>query len=229
MFPDKDFASAMETTEKAVTNAANTLVVFQLVITIVLALSLKSMWNLMNVIQVLAYVRFFTGWPAFMLKIFEYMDNAITLKPVSDFLFEYGQTQFDKANATLTDEDMMGMGVQDSDIGKSLGLFSVILAALVFFLIMYSAIKCIKKKTGLAHRLRLILEKKLFYSSFLRYLIVSNLKLNYTIWAFLVATGNFTSFKDGVLTTLLMCMLLILLLFPLFIMVFMVKYQRVLN
>ena len=80
----------------------------------VLALSLKSMWNLMNVIQVLAYVRFFSGWPAMMMEVFKYMDDAITLKPVSDHIFEYGQSQFEKANATLTDEGMKNMGVQDS-------------------------------------------------------------------------------------------------------------------
>ena len=62
----------------------------QLAITIFLALSLKSMWNLMNVIQVLAYIRFFSGWPAIMMEVFKYMDNAITLKPVSDPIFEYG-------------------------------------------------------------------------------------------------------------------------------------------
>ena len=56
----------------------------------ILALSLKSMWNLMNVIQVLSYVRFFSGWPALMLEVFKYMDNAITLKPVSDPIFDYG-------------------------------------------------------------------------------------------------------------------------------------------
>ena len=94
MFEDKQFAATMESTEAAVTNAANTVVVFQIIITLVLALSLKSMWNLMNVIQVLAYVRFFTGWPAFMLEIFRYMDNAITLKPISDLAFDYGKTQF---------------------------------------------------------------------------------------------------------------------------------------
>jgi len=91
MFEDKQFAATMESTEAAVTNAANTVVVFQIIITLVLALSLKSMWNLMNVIQVLAYVRFFTGWPAFMLEIFRYMDNAITLKPISDLALDYGK------------------------------------------------------------------------------------------------------------------------------------------
>lgn len=86
------------------------------------------------------------------------MDNAITLKPISDLAFEYGKSQFEKANSTLTDEGMMDMGVQDSDIGKSLGLFGVVIALLVFLIIVYWAARCIKNKTGLAHKLRLKLE-----------------------------------------------------------------------
>ena len=46
----------------------------------------------MNVIQVLAYVRFFTAWPALMKELFKYMDDAITLKPVMDPIFDYGKT-----------------------------------------------------------------------------------------------------------------------------------------
>ena len=92
MLPGKEVVSALETTKKSVENATNTVVVAQLIITILLALSLKSMWNLMNVIQVLSYVRFFSGWPALMLEVFKYIDNAITLKPVSDPIFEYGQS-----------------------------------------------------------------------------------------------------------------------------------------
>lgn len=148
----------MESTEKAVENAANTVVVAQIIITLVLALSLKSMWNLLNVVQVLSYVRFFTGWPAFMLEIFKYMDNAITLKPISDLAFDYGKSQFEKANSTLTDEGMYDMGVQDSSIFKSLGLFGVVIAGLIILLTVYWATIGIKKKTGLAHKLRTKLE-----------------------------------------------------------------------
>ena len=163
----------------------------------VLALSLKSMWNLMNVIQVLAYVRFFSGWPAMMMEVFKYMDDAITLKPVSDPIFEYGQSQFEKANATLTDEGMKNMGVQDSTLIKSLGLFFVVILVLLFFVLIYFVVKSSKNEKSLAYKVKVKLEKKLFYSSFLRYLIVSNLKLNFTTWAFLISKWSFESFKEG--------------------------------
>ena len=56
----------------------------QIIITIILAASLKSMWNLLNVVQVLAYMRFYTRWSAYMERLFTWLDNAITLKPITD-------------------------------------------------------------------------------------------------------------------------------------------------
>ncbi len=94
----------MEITQDSLEKATNTFVVAQIVITLVLAISLKSMWNLYNVVQVLAYIRFYSAWPALMMELFTQMDNAITLKPITDPIFEYGQTQFEKANVTLYDE-----------------------------------------------------------------------------------------------------------------------------
>ena len=56
---------------------------------LVLYVSLKSMWNLMNVIQIIAYFRLFTNWPANTLMIKEAINNAITLKIFSDDNFRY--------------------------------------------------------------------------------------------------------------------------------------------
>ena len=197
MLPGKETVQALQTTKEGIENTANTVVVAQIAITVILALSLKSMWNLMNVIQVLSYVRFFSGWPALMLEVFKYMDNAITLKPVSDPIFEYGQTQFEKANATLTNEGMKDMGVQDSSLFKSLGLFLVILLGLLLLVVIYLAIKALKTKSGITYKVKLKLEKKLFFSSFLRYMIVSNMKLNYTTWAFLLNEWSFETISSG--------------------------------
>ena len=92
---------------------------------------------------------------------------------------------------------MKDMGVQDSSLMKSLGLFLVVLLGLVFLVVIYLAIKASKTKSGIAYKIRLKLEKKLFYSSFLRYMIVSNLKLNFTTWAFLLNEWSFATFSSG--------------------------------
>ena len=147
----------------------------------------------MNVVQVLAYIRFFSGWPALMLELFKYLDDAVTLKPVSDPIFEYGQSKFDKANATLTDYRMKNMGIQDSSLIKSLGFFTLGLLLLVLLVLVYFAFKASKNPKSLISKMREKLERKLFYSSFLRYMIVSNLELNFTAWAFLISQWSFES------------------------------------
>ena len=89
------------------------------------------------------------------------------------------------------------MGVQDSSLMKSLGLFLVVLLGLLFLVVVYLAIKASKTKSGFAYKIRLKLEKKLFYSGFLRYMIVSNLKLNFTTWAFLLNEWSFATVSSG--------------------------------
>lgn len=94
MLPGEQFVMVMETTKETIETTAQGILVAQILITLILAVSLKSMWNLYNVIQIMAYIRFFTAWPAFMMEIFTHMDNAVTLKPISDPMFEYGMTGF---------------------------------------------------------------------------------------------------------------------------------------
>ena len=69
-----------------------------MIIILLIAASLKSMWNLLNVVQVLAYMRFYTRWPAFMAQMLFWMENAVTLKPVSDKVFDFGKSKFELAN-----------------------------------------------------------------------------------------------------------------------------------
>ena len=106
-----------------------------------------------------------------MLEVFSFLDDAITLKPVTDPIFEYGQSQFEKANATLQDEGMKNLGVQDSALTKSLGLFFIIILCLLFLVVIYYMVnymvRAAKNSKSFAFKLKLKLEKKLFYSSFL--------------------------------------------------------------
>ena len=89
---------------------------------------------------------------------------------------------------------MKNMGVQDSNLTKSLGLFLVVILGLFSLLLIYFIVKAAKNETTLVYKIKIKLEKKLFYSSFLRYMIVSNLKLNYTTWAFLISQWSFNTF-----------------------------------
>ena len=56
-------------------------------------------------------MRFYTDWPAMFMLVYKHMDNAITLKPISDPIFEYGKSKFEIANKTLSDEGLKELGV----------------------------------------------------------------------------------------------------------------------
>lgn len=65
--------------------------------TIVLSVSLKQLWNLFNVMQVLAVSREFTQWPAKVEEVIKYIIEAIYLKEVNNAIMDFGKTQFEVA------------------------------------------------------------------------------------------------------------------------------------
>lgn len=183
----------------------------------------------MNVIQVISYVRFFSGWPAVMMETFRFLDDAITLKPVTDPIFEYGQSKFAKANSTLTDESMRNAGVQDTQLFKSLGLFTVIVVLLGILVVFYLGVRKANEQNVILFKLKVKLKKKLFYSSFLRYMIVSNMKLNYTAWAFLLSSFSFATIATGLKSCVFILILVGLIYWPLYVAYFLIKNQSKLD
>ena len=90
-----------------------------------------------------------------MIEVFSYMDNAVTLKPITDLAFDYGKTQFEKANATLTDDGMLDMGVQDSSLGKNFGFYAFAIFGILLLIVIYHVIKwSAKQSTGLVHKMK---------------------------------------------------------------------------
>ena len=69
-------------------------IIAQLAITLPIAISLKSMWNLMNIIQVLSYMRLYSNWPAMIDFQLNQLELAITMKPVSDLVMDFGKSKF---------------------------------------------------------------------------------------------------------------------------------------
>ena len=174
-------------------------IIAQLAITLPIAISLKSMWNLMNIIQILAYFRLYANWPAMIDFQLNQLELAITLKPVSDLVMDFGKSKFQLANETLSDENLKKAGVSDPEMFKTLGIFGFVLIILLIlvgiYLILKHAHKAVAQKregtcTKNVIKIKELLSKKLFYSSFLRYMIVSNLKLTVTIFGFFILTWS---------------------------------------
>ena len=94
-------------------------------------------------------------------------------------------------------------------------------------MIVYILMKKSKIKDGLIYKLKMKLKQKLFYSSVLRYMIVSNLKLNYTVWAFLLlAAQSDSTFTNKLKLGSLLLTVFGLLILPLFVLLFMIKNQK---
>ena len=149
------------------------------------------------------------------------MDNAITLKPVTDPIFEYGKSAFQKASESLTDETMRNLGVQDSKLVKSLGLFGIAFFALVSLIALYFLLKLGSSRSEFLLRTKNILEMKLFYGFPYRYMVVSYLKMAYTVFAFLLSSVS----NSNSITIAYMIIITVLICWPVYILLFMSKYK----
>ena len=87
----------METAESTAENTTQSLMTGQILLTLALSVSLKQMWNLFNVMQVLAYSRVFTKWPALGKGVITYIIDAIYLKKINEAIMDYGKTEFEVA------------------------------------------------------------------------------------------------------------------------------------
>ena len=64
MLPGEDAVEVLATTEEATSNTTQGLMTSQIIVTLILSVSLKQMWNLFCVMQVLGYIQNFAPWPA---------------------------------------------------------------------------------------------------------------------------------------------------------------------
>ena len=64
MLSSETFVGVIESAGDAAGGTAQTLMTGQIILTLALSVSLKQMWNLLNVMQLLAYARNFVTWPA---------------------------------------------------------------------------------------------------------------------------------------------------------------------
>lgn len=116
---------------------------------------------------------------------------------------------------------MKAMGVQDIELMKSLGVFGIVIIGLVIAMVIYFMLKlCNIEKCA---PIKTKLQKKLFFGAWLRYMIVSNLKITYTIMAFLVSSFSFATTLAGFKTAAYGIGLLVLLTWPVLIAVFMFR------
>jgi len=186
----------------------------------------------MNVMQVVAYIRLYAAWSANVDIILVNLHKAITLEPLVNLIVNAGKDQFEFATDLISDENLRKSGIEDPNFFKSLGIFVFALFVLLFLSLLYLLLRVMKrcvKKYKLVSDLKDLLETKLFYNSFIRYLLQSNLKILHNSVTFLVFTGGFASFGTGALTIGQGLVCLGLLIWPIYMTVYLIKNQEKLH
>ena len=195
-----------------------------------MAVSLKAMWNLNHVMQVVAFLRLISNNPANLKLVFDSVYDAVTLKPIKIVIFEYGEGKFDLAKQKVNDDTLIEMDIRKDSIIWSLGIFFIVLILLIMTLFFYYVIRLLRKRVGKFQVVEKYLEKKLFYSSIIRYLITSNLKLGFTCFFFLVYVGTeFKDWRSATNSTVNLIILTILLIWPLYMTLFLLSNRKLLD
>ena len=94
LFSGDEIEKLIDQIDGFVNSAAQIFVTSNLFVTILLAISFKSFWYMLHVMQVLAFLRFFAPWPATIDKTLAQIYSGITLQPLTEPIFEYGKSKF---------------------------------------------------------------------------------------------------------------------------------------
>ena len=116
----------------------------------------------------------------------------------------------------------------DPSLIKTLGVFGLVLIILLIGVGIYFVLKWLKSLSPTNTKINYVmafLHKKLFYSSILRYMIISNHKLTYTAFGFFIYSLTFASLAQKGMTIGCALVILFLLVYPVAQMYFLIKYQ----
>ena len=80
---------------------------------------------------------------------------------------------------------MIEQGIEDTSMAKNLGILFLSIIIIALFILIYFLITVCNRKYGCIAKLKERIKEKLFYNTFIRYMIVSYLKLFNQILALL--------------------------------------------
>ena len=103
-FPDEETFMQVELISDTIVKVSESAFWGSLVVTILISISLKIMWNIMNVMQVLAYTRLFSLWPANIKAVMDAIQLAITMDVFYDKLTNWGLDQYEIAERQWSNE-----------------------------------------------------------------------------------------------------------------------------
>ena len=99
-------------------------------------------------------------------------------------------------------------------------MFGIVLLLLLVLVAIYFMMIACAHKISFIGKIRDLIYKKLFYNGFLRYMIVSNLKLTYTVFGFFFVFYGFDTSMSTIKTIGCISIIALLLIYPLWTMIF---------
>lgn len=166
-----------------VASATNTLIVVLVIIAFSLVAMTKSIWQFVNTIQLLAYMRWMVEWPANADMAYECLDYSVSGRVQTDMLWDLIRFAISgdlEEVVLVTELNKYPNFVDEPDhLPKALGIYPF-LAVLIILAMIYTLIlkKC-KSKNIKMRRQYNSLNRKLYYNTILRFALEIDLKLTH--------------------------------------------------
>ena len=109
--PDAFQYNLIKSAAVTATAITDTAFAIQIVQSLLMSISLQSLWNLMNTIQVVTYFRLMANWPANIKLFFEAVYQAAYLDYIYDWLFEYTGERYERLDELTSDESIRKAGI----------------------------------------------------------------------------------------------------------------------
>ena len=113
------------------------LVILSIVTTLFMTHSLKATWNLISVIQVIVFLKYFAQWPAICEQVLDKLFDAVYLHSFSQNIFNIGMTSYEIFEQENKDVFLRGQGVESEKVFKDIGIFTILALVFAILLLIY--------------------------------------------------------------------------------------------
>ena len=187
----------------------------------------------MHTMQLMAYLRLMTNWPANSALMLESMYNAITLDDLVNSVYDSVLDPF-KSLVDSDDEEseltkLRENGLSYDNLMMSLGIFGISLAVICLIMLFYFLLQLCATRFSCCLKVKNMLRAKLFYSVWIRYMIESYLEMSHSCIFFLSISASFVASMESLGTIVQILLLVLFAVWPFFVTGFLKWNRRLLD
>ena len=132
-----------------------------------------------------------TNLPANLQLILESVHSAISFDVLKDKAKDWSIQKFNSTRDSMSAEELNAVGIKHPTLFWSLGIYAFVFIFLVVVVIIYYIVKYLASRSSKMRKIIAYFRKKLFFNSWIRLMIQSNLKITHNSVFFLSLTGSF--------------------------------------